>query len=238
MYKRGDIVLIPIPYTDLSTKKKRPVLIISSDEYNRGTEDFIVAAITSNIDDKAYSIKISSDDLSDGILLRTSCIRTDKLYTLSQSIAIRKFGAVKEAILNRVTESVIKAIDASRQTQLKKGGFNVQLAAEDLTAVFNHYRRAFNAKLTHTAKGSQNELIHLEMDVMGGVLSVAPYAAHEINKGNVTRICIKFNDKDSLINAYNVLCEDGCSEGLKEYPWSVSEGYVTDKFGVVWCIGL
>ncbi len=76
------------------------------------------------------------------------------------------------------------------------------------------------------------------MDIMGKSLAVAPRAPHEIIKGNVTVICLKFNDKNSLINAYNVLCEDGFTEGLKEHPWSALEGYVTDKYGVTWCIGL
>jgi len=52
MYKQGDVVLIPIPFTDLSSTKKRPVLILSSDDYNQNTNDLIVAAITSNIDEK------------------------------------------------------------------------------------------------------------------------------------------------------------------------------------------
>jgi mRNA interferase MazF len=106
MHKQGDIILIPIPYSDLSTTKKRPVLIISSDKYNELTDDYIVAAITSNVDDKAYAVTITNDDLSNGKLLRTSCIRADKLYTLSQSIAIRKFGAVKSDLLMSVAEKV------------------------------------------------------------------------------------------------------------------------------------
>lgn len=34
MYKQRDIVLIPTPFTDLSSNKKRPVIIISNDSKN------------------------------------------------------------------------------------------------------------------------------------------------------------------------------------------------------------
>jgi len=106
MYKQGDIVLIPIPFTDLSSNKKRPVLILSSDSYNTNTEDLIVAAITSNIDDKPYNITITNDDLFDGNLLHTSCVRADKLYTLAQSIVVKKFGSVKSEPLAALIEKV------------------------------------------------------------------------------------------------------------------------------------
>ena len=114
----------------------------------------------------------------------------------------------------------------------------VQIFAENLMEVFEHYKRAFNAELLGTAKGSRNELIHLEMDIMGNKIAVAPHALHEIFKGNVTVICLVFADRAALMQAYTVLCEDGISDGLKELTWSPLEGYVTDKFGVVWCIGL
>jgi len=56
MYKQGDILLIPIPFSDLSSNKKRPVLVLSNNDYNNKTEDIIVAAITSNLAEKDYIV--------------------------------------------------------------------------------------------------------------------------------------------------------------------------------------
>jgi mRNA interferase MazF len=110
MYKQGDIVLIPIPFTDLSTNKKRPVLVLSSDRYNAITDDLIAAAITSNVDEKPYTIAVSNNDLAEGSLPYESCVRADKLYTLAQSIVIRKFGGVKSDFLMTVLEKVYSVI--------------------------------------------------------------------------------------------------------------------------------
>ncbi len=46
--QQGDIVLIPVPFTDLSSHKRRPVVIVSADAYNDTGPDFIVVAMTSN----------------------------------------------------------------------------------------------------------------------------------------------------------------------------------------------
>ena len=66
MHKQGDIVLIPVPFSDLTNRKQRPVLIISNNHYNEFTEDIVVAAITSQLKGLDYSIKIDSKDLSFG----------------------------------------------------------------------------------------------------------------------------------------------------------------------------
>jgi len=110
MYRQGDILLIPIPYSDLTSNKKRPVLVLSNDDYNTKTEDIIVAAITSNITSKEYSILISNKDMQEGNLHVNSCIRVDKIYTLSQSIVIKKFGAVKPEIIINVKEKLRELI--------------------------------------------------------------------------------------------------------------------------------
>lgn len=57
MYKQGDILLILIPYSDLTSNKKRPVLVISNNLYNSKADDIVVAAITSNVKIKEYSVK-------------------------------------------------------------------------------------------------------------------------------------------------------------------------------------
>ncbi|KXG77483.1 hypothetical protein AN619_04680 [Thermotalea metallivorans] len=81
MYKQGEFLLIPIPFSDLTSNKKRPVLVLSNDDYNDKTEDIIVAAIISNLATKEYVVMLSSDDLDEGTVKVDSSIRVDKIYT-------------------------------------------------------------------------------------------------------------------------------------------------------------
>ena len=46
-YRRGDIVLVPFPFTDLSSTKKRPALVVSPDKFNEHAQDVVLVAITS-----------------------------------------------------------------------------------------------------------------------------------------------------------------------------------------------
>lgn len=110
MYKQGDILLIPVPFSDLTSSKKRPVLVLSNNDYNIKTEDIIVAAVTSNITSKDYNILISNKDMQEGNLHVSSSIRVDKIYTLSQSIVIKKFGTVKPEVINNIKEKLSRLI--------------------------------------------------------------------------------------------------------------------------------
>ena len=106
MYNQRDIVLIPIPFTDLSTKKRRPVVILSNDEYNLDKEDIVVAAITSNISEAKYSIHITESDFENETLPRPSLIRADKIYTLNQSIVYKKFDRLKKKVFKEVLTKI------------------------------------------------------------------------------------------------------------------------------------
>ena len=50
MYEQRDMVLIPVPFSDLKSKRRRPVIVISNNLYNQKTEDIVVVAVTSNIE--------------------------------------------------------------------------------------------------------------------------------------------------------------------------------------------
>ncbi|MBM4456457.1 MAG: type II toxin-antitoxin system PemK/MazF family toxin [Chloroflexi bacterium] len=102
MPSQGDILLVPIPFTDLSTHKQRPVVVISNDAYNRLTTDVVVVAMTSNPARVDYSFVIASSDLQQGQLNHPGTIRVDKLYTLSQAIVTRTFGQVTPQVLDRI----------------------------------------------------------------------------------------------------------------------------------------
>ena len=48
-FQRGDVLLVPFPFSDLSTTKVRPAIIVSSTLYQSREPDIILAAITSNV---------------------------------------------------------------------------------------------------------------------------------------------------------------------------------------------
>jgi len=102
MYQQGDIVLIPVPFTDLSSQRRRPVIIISNQSYNQKTKDIVVVAMTSNPVEVDYSFTITSSDLIKGQLNRPGKVRVDKIYTLSQDIIVSKFGQVNNNIINKI----------------------------------------------------------------------------------------------------------------------------------------
>jgi mRNA interferase MazF len=102
MPSQGDIVLIPVPFTDLSARKKRPAIVISNNAYNRGGPDVVVVAMTSHPAIVPYSFQISSADLVEGALNRPGTVRVDKVYTLANWIVVRRFGKVAPYVIDRI----------------------------------------------------------------------------------------------------------------------------------------
>jgi mRNA interferase MazF len=104
MPEQGDIVLVPVPFTDLSSQKRRPVIVISNNAYNRASPDALVVAMTSNPAVVPYSFRIRTADLIEGSLNRPGTVRVDKSYALAQSIFIKKFGKVSPGILELIRQ--------------------------------------------------------------------------------------------------------------------------------------
>lgn len=101
-FRQADIILVPFPFSDLSGAKKRPVLIISNNDYNNNHSDLVTCGITSNILDREYSVLINNENLAEGNLPITSIIKTDKLFTLDKSIVQKKIGRLNPQTFNHV----------------------------------------------------------------------------------------------------------------------------------------
>ena len=105
MCEQGELILIPYPFTDLSTQKRRPVFVLSRpDKYG----DFIGLPITSRGYHK-QSIAIS-EQLITGVLPKESWVRTDHVVTLNQSIVIKSFAACSKQLIADVLKELCQYI--------------------------------------------------------------------------------------------------------------------------------
>jgi mRNA interferase MazF len=102
MFKQREIVLVPVPFTDLSSQKQRPVIIISNNTYNQMSTDIVVVAMTSRPLKNAFGFTITNEAMENGRLNRPSQVRVDKIYTLSQNIIVKKFGQIDENVLTQI----------------------------------------------------------------------------------------------------------------------------------------
>ena len=109
LYKQGDIVFVPYPYTDLTQTKKRPVIIISKDRINK--ENLIVAKITSVIRNDEFSFPLKEKDLYNK-LNRQSEVRTNELFTIHKTLIIKKFARLKKLPLKELTTNIQANISA------------------------------------------------------------------------------------------------------------------------------
>ncbi len=92
-FTRGDIILFPFPYTDLSNRKLRPCLVIS-DEMD---EDILLCQITSQkIRKDKYCVEIKKNETIDGTLKIDSYIRANMIFTANKTQILKKFCGVKD----------------------------------------------------------------------------------------------------------------------------------------------
>ena len=110
--------MVEFPYSDLSDKKKRPALVVSSDEINENDKlyDVILALITSNtnrvtcIDTQLLIEKASAWGKSSG-LLRDSVVRCDHLMTLHRSLIEKVIGKLPRSAMREVDDRLKVALD-------------------------------------------------------------------------------------------------------------------------------
>ncbi len=107
-YEQGEIVIIPSPFTDLTSAKQCPALIISSNKYNQYTQDIIICGITSNLKNTEYSILIENKNLINGKIPIKSLIKVDKIFTIKQSLIKKKVGKIDETTFKTIQKEIIK----------------------------------------------------------------------------------------------------------------------------------
>ena len=113
-YKRGDIILVYYPFSDLSQQKKRPALIVSRDEDNDRLENLILVPLTSY---KGYSLEsthiLLHKDSGEGKL---AGIQSDSVIKCEGIVSLSKRFVDK--VIGKLTEEFMKNVDTCLKTAL------------------------------------------------------------------------------------------------------------------------
>ena len=108
MFEAGDLVMIPVPFSDLSSSKRRPVLALTAPDQQG---DFLACPVTNRTGwEKAR--RLLPDDLADGALPLASWVRTDKVVTLHTGLIVRRLGRVTEHFRGTIAGDVCRFLDA------------------------------------------------------------------------------------------------------------------------------
>jgi mRNA interferase MazF len=103
-FVKGDVVVLPFSFSDLSKSKRRPALVVAGLE----GDDIILCQITSEARLDNYSMLLSDSDFKTGNLNLTSLIRPNRLFTADKAIIIYKIGSLKDLKIKEVEKGIIK----------------------------------------------------------------------------------------------------------------------------------
>ena len=99
VFKRGDVVVVPFPYSDQLGEKRRPALVVSGVKFN-GSGFLWVVMITSKIEGSPSDV-IQFDHAKAG-LSKPSVVRVAKLATIEASRVLRVAGHIDSKALTAV----------------------------------------------------------------------------------------------------------------------------------------
>jgi mRNA interferase MazF len=107
-YEFGDLVLVPFPFTDQSTSKRRPAVVVSSDAYHRERADLVILAVTSQARPAASVGEVAVAKWKEAGLLKPSVLKP-VLATIERSLVLRKLGRLEDED-RRALREVLRAI--------------------------------------------------------------------------------------------------------------------------------
>jgi mRNA interferase MazF len=113
--KRGTVVLAPFPFTDLSTGKRRPAIIVSKE--NPEKTDLIIAFISSiipeTISETDLIIKSTDKEFKQTGLHKASVIKLDKLLTIEKKLLVGEIGVLPVNLLDDLNKKLKMVFDLS-----------------------------------------------------------------------------------------------------------------------------
>ena len=109
LFAVGTVVSLPFPFSDLSSSKVRPALILAQ----ASPEDRILCQISSHAYRDPQAVELGKNAFASGGLQVTSYARPGKLFTAHQSLVLREEGRLKDEVLAAVQKQVIRLFQSA-----------------------------------------------------------------------------------------------------------------------------
>ncbi len=106
MFKKGTVVLVPFPFTDLSGNKVRPAVVVSNGKVGA---DVVVLFVTSQSKLKAKHIVLVKADEQSGIKTDSKII-CSKIATLEAKIVLGELGQLPSAVQKKIDGEMKKVL--------------------------------------------------------------------------------------------------------------------------------
>lgn len=108
---RGDIVLVPFPFTDFTARKVRPALIVSPDPQGIDVVVVFISSVAEGpLAPTEWRLPASQVGFEGTGLKTTSVFKCSKLLTLHRSLIQRRLGQVSASIQHEIDQRLRRAV--------------------------------------------------------------------------------------------------------------------------------
>lgn len=105
---KGEVVVVPFPFSDLSAAKRRPALVVAA----LTGDDVILCQITSQAISDSYAIPVAANDFTVGGLHQDSNVRPNRLFTADSNIVLYAAGKLTAAKIQEVVAKIVQLLNA------------------------------------------------------------------------------------------------------------------------------
>ena len=106
-FVKGDVVVVPFPFSNLADSKRRPALVLS--QLDGG--DLILCQITSQQTRDRYAISLLDADFASGALKQPSNIRPNRVFTADRSLILYRAGSLKPEKVRGVIDGLVAILE-------------------------------------------------------------------------------------------------------------------------------
>ena len=107
-FVKGEVVVVPFPFSDLSANKKRPALVVAA----LSGDDVILCQITSKTISDSYAVPLANTDFKTGTLHQDSNIRPNRLFTTDSNIILYRAGVLTPSKIKEVVAKIVEIVSA------------------------------------------------------------------------------------------------------------------------------